>query len=59
MLRMLGAFLAVFCVLSLIVGLHEMTAVFGGTAALLLALDFASTYLLKAPRTVRLRGPIL
>ncbi|HEV3513517.1 MAG TPA: hypothetical protein VGS05_17535 [Candidatus Sulfotelmatobacter sp.] len=59
MIRMLAAFLTVFSVLSLIVGLHEMTAIFGGTAALLFALDFASTYLLKAPRTVRLRGPIL
>lgn len=59
MLRILGSFFAVFALLSLIVHLNELTVVFGGMAALLLACDAARTYLLKAPRSVRSREPIL
>lgn len=59
MLRVLGAFLGVFCLLSLIVHLNQLTAVFAVTAAVLFALDLALVRLLKAPRTARLREPIL
>ena len=59
MLRILGAFFAVFALLSLVVHLTELTVAFGGMAALLLAFDTALTYLLKVPRSVRLRDPLL
>lgn len=59
MLRMLGAFLGVFCLLSLIVHLNQLTAVFGATGAFLFALDLALARLVKTPRTARLRDPIL
>ena len=59
MLRMLGAFFAVFALLSLVVHLNELTVAFGGMAALLLAFDTALIYLLKVPRSVRLRDPLL
>lgn len=59
MLRMLSAFLALFFLLSLIVGLKELTAVFGVIAALLFALDVALTHLARGSRTARLREPVL
>ncbi|HLZ43351.1 MAG TPA: hypothetical protein VKQ11_20455 [Candidatus Sulfotelmatobacter sp.] len=59
MLRMFSAFFALFAMLSLLVHLTEITAFFGGTAAILLALDFALPYLVKGPREVRLRDSIL
>jgi hypothetical protein len=56
---MLSAFLALFFLLSLVVGLKEVTAVFGLIAALLFALDVALTHLARGSRTGRLREPVL
>lgn len=58
-MRVLGAFLAVFCLLCWLVNSKDLTIVFGGIAAVLFAVDLAVTHLRRGPRTVRIREQIL
>lgn len=54
-MRVLGAFLAVFCLLCWLVNSKDLMIVFGGTASVLFAVDLAVTYLVRGSRTVRIR----
>ena len=58
-MRVVGAFLAVFCLLCWFVHSKDLTIVFGGMSALLFAVDLAVTHLLRGARTVRVREPLL
>jgi len=58
-MRILGAFLAVFCLLCWLVNSTDLTIVFGGMAAVLFAVDLAVTHLLRGSRTVRVRERLL
>jgi hypothetical protein len=58
-MRVLGAFLAVFCLLCWLVNSKDLTIVFGGIAAILFAIDLAVTHLVRGSRPVRVREPLL
>ena len=58
-MRVLGAFLAVFCLLCWLVNSKDLTIVFGGMAAALFAVDLAVTHLRRGSRTVRIREQLL
>jgi uncharacterized membrane protein len=58
-MRVLGAFLAVFCLLCWLVNSWDLTIVFGGMSVALFALDLALNYLLRAPRSIRIREKLL
>jgi len=58
-MRVLGAFLAVFCLLCWVVNSTDLTIVFGGLAAVLFALDLAVPYLVRSSRSARVREPLL
>ena len=58
-MRVLGAFLAVFCLLCWLVNSRDLTIVFGGMSAVLFALDVALDYLPRGSRSIRIREKLL
>ena len=57
-MRVLGAFLAVFCLLCWVVNSRDLTIVFGGMSAVLFALDLVLNYL-GGSRSIRIREKLL
>jgi len=55
MLRMLSAFVAIFALLSLVVGFFGLLAFFASVALVLLGVDLASQQLSPKPRPARVR----
>lgn len=56
MLRVFGAFLAMFCFLSFLVKMPEMASVFGLAALGCFAADLAATRVFRVARPHRMRG---
>jgi hypothetical protein len=56
MLRVFGAFLVVFSILSVIVDLNGLATVFGMAALCLFTIDVLVTQLVKAPQSASRRG---